>query len=160
MALQARGSRAGSLTVNRKASHDYSVLEKIEAGIALLGTEIKVVRNGEAGLVGAYVKIENGQAMVHQMSIPPYTFGNRFNHDTLRSRQLLLHRREIARLREAQDQKGYALIPLRLYLTPRGKVKLEVAVCRGKAQEDKRETLRRRDADRESQRAIASHYRG
>ena len=154
----ARGGR--NLTVNRKAAHDYSILEKIEAGIELLGTEVKVVRNGEAGLAGAYAKVENGQLFLQQVSIPPYAFGNRFNHDTLRTRRLLVHRGEIRRLQALQEQKGLALVPLRLYLTGRGIVKVELAVCRGKTQEDRRETIRRREADREASRAIASHGRG
>ena len=154
----ARGGR--NLTVNRKASHDYSILEKIEAGIELVGTEVKVVRNGEAGLAGAYAKVENGQLFLHQVSIPPYAFGNRFNHDTLRTRRLLLHRSEIRKLQALQEQKGLALVPLRLYLTGRGLVKVELAVCRGKAQEDRRETIKRREMDREASRAIASHGRG
>ncbi len=148
-----------NLTVNRKASHDYSILEKIEAGIELLGTEVKVIRNGEAGLAGAYAKVENGQLFLQQVSIPPYAFGHQFNHDTLRTRRLLVHRNEIRKLQALQEQKGLALIPLRLYLTGRGIVKVELAVCRGKAQEDKRETIKRRESDREAARAIASHGR-
>jgi len=153
----ARGGR--NLTVNRKAAHDYFVLEKIEAGIELVGTEVKVIRNGEAGLSGAYAKVANGQLFLHQVSIPPYAFGNRFNHETLRTRRLLLHRREILRLQALQEQKGLTLVPLRLFLTHKGLVKVELAVCRGKAQEDKRETIRRREADRDAARAVASHGR-
>ena len=160
MPPNSKNKKAGNLAANRKASHDYEILEKLEAGIALLGTEIKVVRNGEAGLVGAYVQVDpHGSAWVHQMTIPPYAFGNRFNHDQLRSRRLLLHKSEIRRMRAAQEQKGCTLIPLRIYLTPRGLVKMEVGICRGKNQADKRETLKRRDADREARRAIASHGR-
>jgi len=158
MAQDGKSARIGrNLTVNRKALHDYSVLEKIEAGIELLGTEIKVVRNGEAALAGAYAKSERGQMFIHQLSIPPYAFGNRFNHDPLRARRLLLHRNEIRRLEAKQEQKGLALIPLRLYLTSKGLVKVELAVCRGKDQEDRRETIRRREADREAGRALAAH---
>ena len=149
-----------NLTVNRKATFDYFVMERVEAGIELVGTEVKSVRNGEANLTGAYAKIENGQMFLHQVSIPPYEFGNRFNHDTLRTRRLLLHAKEIRHLQAQQEQKGLALVPLRMYLTPKGKVKVELAVCRGKAQEDKRETIRRREADREAARAISSHGRG
>jgi SsrA-binding protein len=151
----ARGGR--NLTVNRKASHDYTILEKLEAGIELLGTEVKVVRNGEAGLAGAYAKVEKGQLFLQQLSIPPYEFGNRFNHDTLRTRRLLVHRKEVRKLQALQEQKGLTLIPLRLYLTPRGIVKVELAVCRGKDQEDRRETIKRRESDRDAARAIASH---
>ncbi len=150
----------GSLTVNRRATHDYFVLEKVEAGIELLGTEVKVVRNGEAGLTGAYAQVKEGQLFLNQVMIPPYAFGNRFNHDSLRTRRLLMHKREIRRLQAFSEQKGLSLIPLRLYLTPKGMVKVEIGVCRGKAQEDKRETIKRREADIEARRAVASHYRG
>ena len=104
MAQDGKPARAGrNLTVNRKASHDYSILEKIEAGIELVGTEVKVVRNSEAGLAGAYAKVENGQLYLHQVSIPPYAFGNQFNHDTLRTRRLLVHRKEIRKLQALQE---------------------------------------------------------
>jgi SsrA-binding protein len=152
--------KSGNLTVNRKATHDYFVLEKYEAGIELVGTEVKVVRNGEAGLSGSYASVKDGQLYLNQVRIPPYAFGNRFNHEALRTRRLLMHKREIRKLQALSEQKGLSLIPLRIYLTPKGMVKVEVAVCRGKAQEDKRETIRRRDADREAQRAVATHYRG
>jgi SsrA-binding protein len=152
--------KSGNLTVNRKATHDYFVLEKYEAGIELVGTEVKVVRNGEAGLSGSYASVKDGQLYLNQVRIAPYAFGNRFNHEALRTRRLLMHKREIRKLQALSEQKGLSLIPLRIYLTPKGMVKVEIAVCRGKAQEDKRETIRRRDADREAQRAVATHYRG
>jgi len=152
--------KSGNLTVNRRISHDYFILEKHEAGIELVGTEVKVVRNGEAGLQGAYVKVEGGQLMLHQVTIPPYTFGNRFNHDSLRTRRLLMHKREIRKLQTASEQKGLTLIPLRLYLTHNGRVKVEIGVCRGKAQHDKRETVKRREADLEAKRSVSSQYRG
>lgn len=148
--------KSGNLTVNRRALHDYFVLSKHEAGIELVGTEVKVVRNGEAGLTGAYASVsEDGQLYLNQVRIPPYAFGNRFNHDALRVRRLLMHKKEILKLRAASEQKGFALIPLRLYLTPKGMVKVEIGVCRGKVQYDKRETERRRDADMEARRAVA-----
>jgi SsrA-binding protein len=150
----------GNLTVNRRATHDYFVLEKVEAGIELVGTEVKVVRNGEAGLNGSYASVKDGQLFLNQVRIPPYAFGNRFNHEALRTRRLLMHKREIRKLQALSEQKGLSLIPLRIYLTPKGMVKVEIAVCRGKAQEDKRETIRRRDADLEARRAVSTHYRG
>ncbi len=150
----------GNLTVNRRATHDYFVLERVEAGIELVGTEVKVVRNGEAGLAGSYAQVKNGQLYLNQVRIPPYAFGNRFNHDSLRTRRLLMHKREIRKLQALSEQKGLSLIPLRMYLSPKGLVKVEIAVCRGKAQEDKRETIKRRDADLEARRAVAKHYRG
>jgi len=150
----------GNLTVNRRATHDYFVLEKIEAGIELVGTEVKVVRNGEAGLIGSYAQVKDGQLFLNQVRIPPYAFGNRFNHDAMRTRRLLVHKREVRRLQAMSEQKGLSLIPLRMYLTPKGLVKVELGVCRGKAQEDKRETIKRRDADLEARRAVSKHYRG
>ena len=158
-AKRKRAASRGVLAQNRRALHDYKVVERLEAGIALVGTEVKVVRNAEASLVGAYVAIEGGEAWVHQVNIPPYAFGNRFNHDDRRSRRLLLHRAEIRKLKVHVDQKGSALIPLKMYLKG-GRVKVEVGVCRGKAEYDKRETLKRRTADRDTARAIAQHYRG
>ena len=152
--------KGGNLTVNRRALHDYFVLEKVEAGIELVGTEVKVVRNGEAGLTGAYASVKGGQLFLNQVRIPPYAFGNRFNHDALRTRRLLMHKREIRKLQAQSEQKGLSLIPLRMYLTPKGLVKVEIGVCRGKAQEDKRETIKRRDADLEARRAISTHYKG
>ncbi|HPB12230.1 MAG TPA: SsrA-binding protein SmpB [Kiritimatiellia bacterium] len=150
----------GNLTVNRRATHDYFVLERMETGIELVGTEVKVVRNGEAGLTGSYAQVKNGQLFLNQVTIPPYAFGNRFNHDSLRTRRLLVHKREIRKLQAMSEQKGLSLIPLRLYLSPKGLVKVELGVCRGKAQEDKRESIKRREADLEARRAISKHYRG
>lgn len=150
-----KNKAGGNLAVNRKALRDYQVLEKHEAGLALVGTEVKVVRNGEAGLTGAYAKASDGQLFLHQMTIPPYAFGNRFNHDSLRTRRLLMHKSQIRKLQALQEQKGLALIPLRIYLTPRGLVKVEIGVCRGKTHQDKRETIRRREADLEARREMA-----
>lgn len=155
MASGKKGKSAPSnLVVNRKATHDYTVLEKHEAGIELVGTEVKVLRNGEGGLLGAWCKIDDAnQLWLMQVRIPPYAFGNRFNHEALRTRRLLMHRAEILRLRAKVEQKGLSLIPLRLYLSPRGKVKVELALCQGKNQYDRRETVKRREADRAAQRA-------
>jgi len=141
---------------NRKALHDYAVLERIEAGLALRGTEVKSLRAGSACIVGSFARVKDGDLWVCGLTIPPYEFGNVFNHEPTRPRRLLLHRREIGRLQTQNEQKGCALIPLCLYLR-RGLVKMEIGVCRGKRQKDKRETLRRRTADREAERAIAAH---
>ena len=150
----------GVLATNRKAFHDYTILTRLEVGIALVGTEVKVLRGGGVGLSGAYVRVENGSLWLLQANFPPYSFGNRFNHDSLRPRRLLAHRREILRLQAQQEQKGLALVPLRCYLAPgTGRIKLEIAVCRGKQQADKRETLKRREADLDARRAMASHGR-
>ncbi|MBO7224174.1 MAG: SsrA-binding protein SmpB [Kiritimatiellae bacterium] len=147
------------LARNRKALHDYNVVEKIEAGIQLLGTEVKVVRAGETSLSGAYAQIDkNNEVYVCHITIPPYDFGNRFNHDSLRTRKLLLHKNEIRRLKAFVEQKGNTIIPLSIYLV-RGRVKIELGVCKGKNQVDKRETIRRRDADREASRAMSNAYK-
>ena len=149
------------LARNRKALHDFEVLEKLEAGIQLVGTEVKVVRDGKAGLAGAFAHIDKrtNEAFLDNVTIPPYDFGNRFNHDARRTRKLLLHRREILKLRAFVEQKGHTLVPLSLYMV-HGRVKVEIGVCKGKAAHDKRETLLRRESDRDAERAIARHYRG
>jgi len=139
---------------NRKASHDYFVLERLECGIALRGTEVKAVRAGHVSLVGAFARAAEGSVFVQSMTIQPYEFGNRFNHDPLRPRRLLLHRNEIKRLESQTSQKGLTLIPLSVYMK-HGLVKVELALCRGKQQKDKRETLKRQTAERETERAMA-----
>ncbi len=146
------------LVSHRKALHDYEVLDRIEAGIELQGTEVKSLRQGQGSLVGAYVKVENGQAFVTGFEIPLYACGNRFNHDPKRQRRLLLHTREIRRLAVHSEQQGHTLIPLSVYLK-RGRVKLELGVCRGKRQADKRETLKRKTALRDADRAVANAQR-
>ena len=143
-----KGAAPGDFAVNRKAFHDYAVLEKIECGIELSGTEVKVVRHGEASLSGSYAAVLGGQLYVEQMHIPVYTFGNRFNHAPLQRRRLLVHRKEIAALRLKSEAKGLTLIPLRLYLK-RGYIKLELGVCRGKALHDKRDALKKKAVDRD-----------
>lgn len=153
------GTRGGDLASNRRAFHDYSILSKLEVGIALRGTEVKVVREGGVGLVGAYVQAEGNNLWLLQANFPPYDFGNRFNHDSLRPRRLLAHKREILKLRASQEQKGLTLVPLRMYLSPKGRVKLEIGVAKGKNEIDKRETLKRREADRTARREIAAATR-
>ncbi|MBR4654512.1 MAG: SsrA-binding protein SmpB [Kiritimatiellae bacterium] len=146
-----KGAAPGDFAVNRKAFHDYAVLEKIECGIELSGTEVKVVRHGEASLSGSYAAVLGGQLYVEQMHIPVYTFGNRFNHAPLQRRRLLVHRKEIAALRLKSEAKGLTLIPLRLYLK-RGYIKLELGVCRGKALHDKRDALKKKALRRDMER--------
>ncbi len=151
------GNRGGKpLASNRRALHDYTVLSRLEVGIALVGTEVKVVRNGGVGLAGAYVQADDRGLWLLQANFPPYDFGNRFNHDTLRPRRLLAHKREILKLRAYQEQKGLTLIPLRLYTAANGRIKLEIGVARGKLQYDKRETIKRREADRDARRAMSA----
>ena len=143
MAEKKKKTAPGDFAVNRKAFHDYAVLEKIECGMVLSGTEVKVIRHGEASLAGAYASVLGGQLYVEQLHIPVYTFGNRFNHRPLQRRRLLAHKKEIEQLRLKSEAKGLTLVPLRLYLR-HGVIKLELGVCRGKAQHDKRETLKRK----------------
>lgn len=149
------------LARNRKALHDYEVLERLEAGLALCGTEVKVVRAGHASIANAWAQIDKntGEAWLCGVNIPPYGFGNIFNHEASRSRKLLLHRKEILRLREHEERKGCAVVPLSLYLS-RGRVKCELAVCRGKTAVDKRETIKRRESDRDARRAVAERAKG
>jgi len=137
---------------NRKASHDYTILDTIEAGLVLAGTEVKSLRNGKASLQESWAAIENGEVFVHQLHIPPYEQGNRWNLDPVRSRKLLLHRTEIEKLRKAVEQKGHTLIPLKLYFT-RGRAKLLLGVAKGRKSHDKREAIAERDARREMDRA-------
>lgn len=138
---------------NRKAFHDYFVLDRHEAGIALTGTEVKSLREGRANLSDSYVIVREGEAFLLNAHISPYTHGNRENHDPLRTRKLLLHRREIDKLESAVRDKGLSVVPLRLYFR-RGVVKVEVAVVRGKKLHDKRETERTKEADREAASAM------
>ncbi len=138
----------GDFAVNRRAWHDYAVLEKIECGIELRGTEVKVVRHGEASLSGAYGAVLGGQLYVVGMNIPVYTFGNRFNHKPQGNRRLLVHRRQIEDLRLKTEAKGLTLIPLRLYLS-KGRIKLELGVCRGRQLHDKRDALKQKALKRD-----------
>ena len=137
---------------NRKASHDYAILDTVEAGLVLAGTEVKSLRTGKASLQESWATIENGEAWVMQLHIPPYEQGNRWNLDPVRKRKLLLHRSEIQKLRKALEQKGHTLVPLKLYFT-KGRAKLLLGVGRGKKSHDKREAIAERDAKREMDRA-------
>ncbi|MBM3694352.1 MAG: SsrA-binding protein SmpB [Actinobacteria bacterium] len=141
------------VAVNRRARHDYEIMESFEAGLALLGSEVKSLRAGRADLKDGYGSIEGGQAWLIGVHISPYQFAREGGHEPERARKLLLHRGEIERIRGKLDQKGLTLIPLRLYFKA-GKAKVEVALARGKARYDKRETLKRRQAEREMQRAM------
>lgn len=134
---------------NKKALHDYFVLQKFEAGVALEGTEVKSLRDGAANLKDAYVIFKDGEAFLFGAHISPYSHGNRENHDPIRTRKLLLHRREIEKLQAQVVEKGLTVVPLRLYFKGRN-VKAEIAVVRGKKLFDKRETEKRREADREA----------
>ncbi len=136
---------------NRKARHNYFIEDEYEAGVVLKGTEVKSLRMGKANLKDSYARIKNGEVFVHQMHIGPYPFAYYGNHDPLRPRKLLLHRYEIKKLYGKVNEKGYALVPLRLYFRG-GKVKIRLALAKGKQSHDKRETIRRRDQKRELER--------
>lgn len=142
-----------SIARNPRATHDYHVMETWEAGIVLTGTEVKSLRHGKASIKEAYARLRNGEVYLEGMNITPYEQGNRHNHDPVRSRKLLLHRREIERLIGAVEQKGLTLVPLELYFR-NGKAKIVIALGRGKKQHDRREDIKRRIADREVARAI------
>jgi SsrA-binding protein len=138
---------------NRRASHDYFLEDRFEAGLALVGTEIKSVRNGQVQLREAYVQAQNGELYLLNAHISPYDPAARQNHDPLRPRKLLLHKKEIAKLAEQAKLKGYAIIPLRMHLS-KGKAKLEIALARGKKQYDKRQAIAERDSRRDIERAL------
>lgn len=147
------------LCVNKRALHDYSIEETYEAGMVLLGTEVKSLRLGKANLKDSYVRIEDGEAFLHNMHISPYPFGHQFNHDPERIRKLLLHKREIKRLLGKIQEKGYTLIPLKIYLK-NSIIKIELGLAKGKTIQDKREDLKRRAAEREMEKAMkAAKYR-
>jgi SsrA-binding protein len=139
------------ISENRKARHDYFIEEEMEAGLVLLGSEVKSLRQGRANLKDAYAKIKGGEIYVYQMHISPYTFTHYDNHDPLRPRKLLLHKEQIRKLYGKINEKGLTLVPLRLYFKG-GRVKLSIAVAKGKRQYDKRETIRRRDEKRDQER--------
>ena len=143
---------------NKKAYHDYFVLESFEAGIELFGTEVKSVRQGKVNLKDAWCSIEKGEIYVNGMHISPYEFGNIFNRDPMRKRRLLMHKREINRLYGQLKQQGLTLIPLSAYFN-RGRLKVQVGLCKGKKLHDKRDAAAARDAKREIDRAIKEQAR-
>lgn len=138
---------------NRKARHDYHIHETYEAGIVLAGTEVKSLRAGRANLKDSYAHVENGELMISQMHISPYDQGNIFNHEPMRKRKLLMHKREILKLFGQTREKGYSLVPLKLYFT-RGKAKVQLALASGKKNYDKRQDIAARDAKRDMERAL------
>ena len=138
---------------NKKAYHDYFVEERIECGIALFGTEVKSIRLGKVNLKESWAQIRKNEVWVEGMHISPYEQGNIYNRDPLRDKKLLLHRREIRKMDSQVMRQGYTLVPLELYLKD-GRVKMELGVCRGKQVHDKRDTIAKRDSDREIRRAL------
>ncbi len=138
---------------NREAFFDYFILDTYEAGLALVGTEVKALREGRINLKDAYVAIRDGEAWLLDAHISPYSHGNRYNHEPRRTRRLLLHKREIAKLAAATQERGLTVVPTKLYFK-RGRVKVEIATAKGKKSYDKRETERRRDIERETRAAL------
>ncbi len=141
------------VTQNKKAFHDYFIEETMEAGISLVGTEVKSLRDGKANLKDSYVIIKGAEAFLLNCHISPYTHGNIMNHDPLRTRKLLLHKKEIMRLQGKAAQKGYSLIPLKLYFKD-SRVKVEIGLAKGKKQYEKRESIKKKEAEREIERAM------
>ncbi|MCF2557728.1 MAG: SsrA-binding protein SmpB [Bacteroidales bacterium] len=146
------------ITLNRQARHEYFVIETLETGIELVGTEVKSLRAGTVNLKDAWVDVEDGELWVKGMHISPYDKGNIFNRDPLRERRLLAHKNEIRRLFQQVKLQGYTLVPLSLYFK-RGRVKLELGLCKGKKLYDKRATAAARDAKRTIDRALKSQNR-
>jgi SsrA-binding protein len=146
------------IATNRKASHDYFLLDRTEAGIALKGTEIKSLRAGQVSLREAFVQIEDQEAWLMNAHIAPYDPASHFNHDPKRRRRLLLHRREILRLDDKVRQRGFTIIPTKMYLKE-GRAKVEIALARGKRQYDKRRAIAKRDAEREMERSLGRRNR-
>ena len=144
---------------NKKASHEYFILEKYECGIELFGTEVKSIRNGKINLTDAYASIDNGEVYVKGMNISPFEQGNIFNRDPLRHKKLLMHKKEILKLYGQLKTQGYALIPLSVYLKG-SKVKVELGLCKGKKLYDKREDIAKRDAKRNMDRELKRRNRG
>lgn len=140
------------ITVNRKAKHEYHILETFEAGISLTGTEVKSLRAGKANLQDSYAKVDNGELLLYNLHISPYEQGNQFNHEPKRTRRLLMHKHEIARLLGKSREKGLAIIPLKMYFN-RGWAKVQISLAQGKKMYDKRHDMAERDAKREMDRA-------
>jgi SsrA-binding protein len=157
MAKGDKTERDGTVNIcrNRRATHDYEILDKIECGVVLVGTEVKSLRAGYGNLEDAYARVDDGEVWLIGAEIPEYEFGNRLNHKPKRPRKLLLHRKEIDRFAGKASDKGLTLVPLRMYFKE-GRAKVELAVGKGKQTHDKRESLKKTDAKRQIDRALAS----
>lgn len=143
---------------NKKARHDYAIEETFEAGIVLQGTEIKSVRNARVNLKDAYARVDRGEVFLHNMHISPYEQGNRYNHDPLRTRKLLLHKKQISKLIGETKEAGYSIVPLKMYIKD-GYAKVLIGVAKGKKKYDKREDLKRKEAKRDVERAFKERQR-
>ena len=143
---------------NKKAYHDYFILEKYEAGIVLHRTEVKSLRMGQCSIKEAFIRIENGEMFIYGMHVSPYEKGNIFNKDPLRVRKLLLHKREISKLIGYTTMKGLTVVPLEMYINEDGRAKIQIAVARGKKNYDKRESIAKRDAARDIDRKMKERF--
>ena len=139
---------------NRKAFHDFTIEEKFEAGMVLVGTEVKSIREGKVNLRDSYATVERDYVVLHNCHIGAYSHGNQMNHTPLRPRRLLLHRKEIQKLLGRVQQTGLTIVPLRMYFNSRGRAKVEIALARGKKQYDRRDSIKKREATREIERAM------
>jgi SsrA-binding protein len=148
---------SGLVAENRRARFDYEVLDTFEAGLVLLGTEVKSLRNGKAQITESYATPEGGEIWLINSHIPEYTQGNRFNHEERRRRKLLLNKREVHRLMGAVEKQGQTIVPLKLYFNERGKAKLLIGLAKGKKNHDKRQTERDRDWNRQKSRLLKEH---
>ena len=148
------------ISVNRKAWHDYQIDETYEVGMALRGTEVKSLRARKVSLKESYAEIRNGEIFIVGLHISPYEAGNQFNHDPKRTRKLLMHKAEIRKLIGKTREKGYTLIPLKLYFNNKGRAKLEIGLARGKKMYDKRQDIAKKEADRDLKRAMVSQAKG
>ncbi|MCL1890460.1 MAG: SsrA-binding protein SmpB [Coriobacteriia bacterium] len=147
-------SQNKQLAVNRKARHEYSLEEIFEAGLVLTGTEVRSLREGGGQLTDTFALVRKGEAWLHGLHIRPYSHGNRFNQEPDRVRKLLLHKKQIRYLDQKASQAGFTIVPLSLYFSPEGKVKVEIALAKGKKTYDKRDSIAKRDSDREVARAL------
>lgn len=148
-----------TLAVNKHVTHDYQILETFEAGMALQGSEVKSIREGRVSLKESYAEVKGGEVFLVKCHISPYEAANIFNHDPLRDRRLLLHRREIKRLAGKIQERGLTLVPTKVLVNDRGKIKLEMALVRGKREYEKREAIKKRDVDREIRAEIKKRLR-
>jgi SsrA-binding protein len=156
--VKAGSKKSAAFAMNRKALHDYVVLQRFEAGIELCGSEVKSVREGKVNLAGGFASVDDGEMVLHDVHITPYEHGGRYNHEATRPRRLLLRAHEIRSLDTKVAQMRFTIVPLRLYPKRRW-IKVELGLCKGRKLGDKREVLRRRTADRETARAISSARR-
>jgi SsrA-binding protein len=143
-----------SISVNKKAFFNYEIFESLEAGIALQGSEVKSIKEGRISLKDSYAEIKNGEVVLVQCHISPYEAANRFNHDPLRPRKLLLHRQEIKRLTGKIKEKGFTLVPTKVILNDKGRIKIEISLAKGKRVYEKRDVIKERDRDRELRREL------